>query len=351
MPQDNDIKFMRRCLDMASKAEGMTYPNPLVGCVIVHEGTIIGEGFHLKAGEAHAEVNAINTVKNKNLLKTAILYVNLEPCSHYGKTPPCAKLIVNHGIRKVVIGTTDTSEKVAGKGILLLKDAGCEVVTGVLEQECRWINRRFFTYNEKNRPYVILKWAQSADGYIDYERDKNSGQKPVWITGNSERILVHKWRASEQSILAGAGTIRADDPQLNVRYWPGNDPLRVILSRSGLIKKDSAVFRINGINLVFTHNIDTDIINSEIVELNSNGSSARQVTEYLYSKGIQSLLIEGGAEVLNHFISEGVWDEARIFSGKILFRKGIKAPAINGSIMADYLFNCSHLKVVINVNS
>jgi diaminohydroxyphosphoribosylaminopyrimidine deaminase/5-amino-6-(5-phosphoribosylamino)uracil reductase len=352
MPQEKDIKFMQRCLDLAGKAEGMTYPNPLVGAVIVHNDIIIGEGYHLRAGEPHAEVNAINSVTDKGLLKSAVLYVNLEPCPHYGKTPPCTDLILSNRIRKVVIGTADTSDKVAGRGIKMLKDEGCEVVTGVLEQECRWINRRFFTFIEKKRPYIILKWAQSADGYLDYERDKDTGQKPVWITGNSERILVHKWRASEQSILAGAGTIRSDDPQLNVRYWKGTDPVRVILSRSGMIDKGSAVFRTGGTNIVFTkNNIDTELPNSLIVKLNSSTSSAFQVAEYLYRKEIQSVLVEGGAEVLNHFISEGLWDEARVFSGKIRFRKGIRAPVINGMIIADYSFNLSHLKVVVNVNS
>jgi diaminohydroxyphosphoribosylaminopyrimidine deaminase/5-amino-6-(5-phosphoribosylamino)uracil reductase len=351
MPQEKDIKFMRRCLDLAGKAEGMTYPNPLVGAVIVHNDIIIGEGYHLRAGEPHAEVNAINSVTDKELLKSAVLYVNLEPCPHYGKTPPCTDLILSNKIRKVVIGTADTSDKVAGRGIKILNNERCEVVTGVLEKECRWINRRFFTFTEKKRPYVILKWAQSADGYLDYERKKDTGKKPVWITGNSERVLVHKWRASEQAILAGAGTIRSDDPQLNVRYWKGTDPVRVILSRSGLLNSESAVFRTNGTNIVFTRNMETDITNSEIVNLNNNTSSAFQVAEHLHAKGIQSVLVEGGAEVLNHFISEGLWDEARVFSGKILFRKGIKAPVINGTIMSDYSFSLSQLKVVVNVNS
>ena len=351
MAQDNDIKFMQRCLDLAYKAEGMTYPNPLVGAVIVHNDTIIGEGYHVKAGEPHAEVNAINSVDKKELLRSSVLYVNLEPCSHFGKTPPCTDIILSNKINRVVIGTADTSDKVSGNGIKTLRETGCEVVTDVLKKESRWINRRFFIFNEKKRPYVILKWAQSADGYIDYERNKDAGRKPVWITGNSERVLVHKWRASEQSIMAGAGTIRSDDPQLNVRYWKGTDPVRVILSRSGMLEKDSAVFRIDGINVVFTKNTKIDFNNAEKVVLNNNTSSAVQVTEYLYGKGIQSVLVEGGAEVLNHFISEGVWDEARIFTGITPFRKGIKAPAINGTIIADYSFNISQLKVIVSVNS
>jgi len=348
MAGNNDIKFMRRCLELAGKAEGRTYPNPLVGSVIVHDDIIIGEGYHLKAGEPHAEVNALNSVSDKGLLKSSVLYVNLEPCSHHGKTPPCVELIISHGIRKVVIGTADTTEKVAGKGIALLKDAGCEVVTGVLETECRWINRRFFTFNEKKRPYIILKWAQSADGYLDYERDKKPDQKPMWITGKPERVLVHIWRAAEQSILAGAGTIRYDDPQLNVRFWTGNDPVRVILSSSGMLKKEAAVFRTNGTNIVFTQNTETDVTNAEIVKLDNFRPSAFQITEYLHSKDVQSLLIEGGAVVLNHFISEGQWDEAKVFTGKNSFRKGVKAPEISGKVLSHSIFSRSSLEVIIN---
>ncbi len=348
MVQGNDINFMRRCLDLAVKAEGRTYPNPLVGSVVVHDNVIIGEGYHVKAGEPHAEVIAVNSVMKKELLKHAILYVNLEPCSHFGKTPPCSGFIVSSGITKIVIGTGDTSEKVAGSGIAFLKNAGCEVITGVLEQECRWINRRFFTFNEKKRPYIILKWAQSSDGFLDYEREKNSGQKPVWITGNAERVLVHRWRAAEQAILAGAGTIRSDDPQLNVRYWAGNDPVRVILSSSGILKKESAVFRINGTNIVFTKNTETDLTNSEIVKLDNSLASACQIADYLHGKEVQSLLIEGGAGVLDHFISEGLWDEARVFTGKSTFTKGVNAPVISGNVIENTFFSGSKLTVILN---
>jgi diaminohydroxyphosphoribosylaminopyrimidine deaminase/5-amino-6-(5-phosphoribosylamino)uracil reductase len=348
MPRNNDIKFMRRCLDLAGKAEGSTYPNPLVGAVIVHDNIIIGEGYHIKAGDPHAEVNAINDVADKELLKTAVLYVSLEPCSHYGKTPPCIDLILSHGIKKVVIGTTDTSDPVAGKGIMALQNAGCEVVTGVLGEDCRWINRRFFTFNEKKRPYIILKWAQSADGYLDYEREKVPEQKPAWITGKPERVLVHKWRANEQAILAGAGTVRADDPQLNVRYWAGNDPLRLILSSSGALRKESAVFRTNGTNIVFTDNAEADLENAVKVKLDNNRNSASQVVGYLYSIGIQSLLIEGGAAVLDHFISAGKWDEARIFTGRDPFRTGVKAPVVTGKVLANVLFSRSQLEVTMN---
>ena len=206
MPESTDNKFMKRCLDLAVRAEGMTYPNPLVGSVIVYEGVIIGEGYHLRAGAPHAEVNAINSVSDKLLLSKSTLYVSLEPCSHSGKTPPCADFIVSNNIPRVVVGTADTSSKVSGRGISRLKTAGCDVICGILEAECRSINRRFFTFHEKGRPYITLKWAQSADGYIDVPRNGKSKSKPAWITGKSERVLVHRWRASEQSILVGAHT-------------------------------------------------------------------------------------------------------------------------------------------------
>jgi diaminohydroxyphosphoribosylaminopyrimidine deaminase/5-amino-6-(5-phosphoribosylamino)uracil reductase len=344
--RDDDIKFMRRCLDLAGKAEGMTYPNPVVGSVLVNDGIIIGEGYHLKAGDPHAEVNAISSVRDKKLLGSSSLYVNLEPCSHTGKTPPCADLIISGGIKKVIIGTTDTSGKVSGKGIAKLRDAGCEVVTGVLEKECRWINRRFFTFNEKKRPYIILKWAQSADGFLDADRSQEP--RPVWITGNAERVLVHKWRTSEQSILVGAGTLRADNPKLNVRYWTGKDPLRFILSGSGLLDSQAAVFNINGTNVVFTYNADAKIANAKIVKLNVSRSAALQICDYLFSNDIQSLLIEGGAQVLGHFISAGLWDEARIFYGKDYFKSGIKAPEVTGVIISQAIFSRSSLKILVN---
>jgi diaminohydroxyphosphoribosylaminopyrimidine deaminase/5-amino-6-(5-phosphoribosylamino)uracil reductase len=348
MKPEEDNKFMQRCLDLASKAQGATYPNPLVGAVIVHDGSIIGEGFHLKAGSAHAEVIAVNSVADSRLLKSSTLYVNLEPCSHHGKTPPCSDLIISSGIKKVVIGTKDTSDKVSGRGISNLVNAGCNVITEVLGKESRWINRRFFTFHEKKRPYIILKWAQSADGFLDYVRDYNTGVKPVWISGEVERVLVHRWRAEEQSILAGAGTLRADNPLLNVREWPGVDPIRIILSSSGSVDERSALFRIPGKNILFTHNNGNEIINTVRVKIDNNRSSASQMAEYLFNLGLQSVMVEGGAKVLDHFITTGLWDEARIFYGKAHFNEGIPAPTLNGKIHKEGIFSRSILKVIVN---
>jgi len=315
MEESDDIKFMRRCIDLASGAEGFTYPNPLVGSVIVHKGKIIGEGYHLKAGTDHAEVVAVKSVKDKSWLGLSTLYVNLEPCSHHGKTPPCADFIIANSIKRVVVGTIDTNAKVSGEGIAKLRKAGVEVITGVAEEECRRLNRRFFTFHEKKRPYITLKWAESADGFIDFERRGDHSAGPNWISGKPERVLVHKWRASEQAILVGAGTVKADDPWLNVREWSGANPLRMVLSGSGSLNTGSIITKSDG-TIVFTHRIRNDIPRTIQIVLNEKEESSFQIVRYLYEKGIQSWFIEGGARVLNHFITTGLWDEMRVFKGK-----------------------------------
>jgi diaminohydroxyphosphoribosylaminopyrimidine deaminase / 5-amino-6-(5-phosphoribosylamino)uracil reductase len=350
MMEEEDIKFMHRCLELAQKAEGLTYPNPMVGSVIVHEGVIIGEGYHRRAGESHAEVIAVNSVSDKSKLSSSTLYVNLEPCSHFGKTPPCADFIILNRIPKVVIGTADSSEKVSGKGIERLKNAGCEVITGVIEEECRRLNRRFFTYNEKKRPYITLKWAQSADGFLDVIRTNDHKAEPTWISGNPERILVHKWRASEQSILVGAGTLRADDPQLNVREWKGPDPLKLILSSSGIVGVGYSMNK-TGRVILFTHNPKAESPVKEKVILNSSEASSVQIARYLFSAGLQSLFIEGGAAVLNHFISSGLWDEARIFTGSDYFREGPEAPSVKGTLFSRSVFSGSTLEIYLKNGS
>lgn len=346
--ESDDNKFMRRCLELAARAEGLTYPNPLVGSVVVHEGKIIGEGYHLKAGGPHAEVIAINSVVEKEKLKNSTLYVNLEPCSHYGKTPPCADFIIASSIPRIVVGTLDTSEKVSGRGVDKLRNAGCEVITGVFENECRQVNRRFFTFIEKRRPYITLKWAQSADGYIDILRSEVHEPRPTWISGKPERVLVHKWRSSVQAILVGAGTVRADNPKLNVREWKGNSPLKLILSGSGIFDKESAVNEPNNKIVVFTYSTESNIPEAVKVILNHKEPASQQVMEYLYREGIQSLLIEGGAEVLSHFISNRLWDEARIFKGSQYFKSGVRAPAIKGTLISKTTFTGSSLEIYMN---
>lgn len=237
---NNHEYFIARCIELAKNGFGTTYPNPMVGSVIVYDGQIIGEGWHRKAGEAHAEVNAIRSVKDPSVLDKATIYVSLEPCSHFGKTPPCCDLIIENKIPNVVIGTVDSNIKVAGNGIKRLKEAGANVIVGILEKECHELNQRFFTFNEKKRPYIILKWAQTQDGFIAPLEKKE--QKPVWITNSYSRQLVHKWRAEEQAILVGTQTVIDDNPQLNTRDWEGNNPIRVVIDQNNRVPKTAHVF-------------------------------------------------------------------------------------------------------------
>ncbi|MFO7575475.1 MAG: bifunctional diaminohydroxyphosphoribosylaminopyrimidine deaminase/5-amino-6-(5-phosphoribosylamino)uracil reductase RibD [Bacteroidales bacterium] len=349
MRNEADNLYMRRCLELAGKALGRTYPNPVVGSVIVNEGRIIGEGFHLKAGDAHAEVNAIESVTDRSLLGKSTLYVNLEPCSHYGRTPPCAERIIAEGIPRVVIGTGDTSDIVAGRGAEMLRDAGCEVITGVCEEESRSINRRFFTFHEKKRPYVILKWAMSADGFIDINRPPGSPVEPYWITGMTERVLVHRWRATEQVIVAGGGTVRTDNPALNVRYWAGPDPVKVIISRSGRLDSTSRVFQGDSGVLLFTTGTDLSFPGTRVFTISGRQKdTADEVLETLYNLGYQSVFIEGGRKVLDMFIGSGKWDEARIFRGFASWGEGLPAPAISGRKESITHFKGSLLETIHN---
>lgn len=353
----NDEKYMRRCLDLAKKGEGFTYPNPLVGAVIVHNGKIIGEGFHLKAGGPHAEVIAINSVKDKELLKNSTIYVNLEPCSHHGKTPPCTDLIIRSGIPDIVVGTPDSNDKVSGEGIRKLKAAGRNVMVGLLREESRYLNRRFFTTHEKKRPYVILKWAESSDGFIDIDATAREGRGSYWISGSAERVLVHRWRAAEQAILVGGRTVRVDNPELNVRFWSGYDPVRVVLSRSGNIEKSASLFKTGnssdkdplfgsrGPTLLFTRGETGSFTGCEVIKLSDGTEAAVQVLDQLYKMGVQSVIIEGGAETLNHFISLELWDEARIFTGKVPFYGGVRAPKVSGKPICSWTFDKCTLKV------
>jgi len=321
---------MQRCIELAYNGLGNTYPNPLVGSVIVCGNKIIGEGYHTKSGKAHAEINAINSVKDKSLLKKSTLYVNLEPCSHYGKTPPCAKKIAELGIPKVVIGTIDTSDKVKGKGVQILRNAGVEVITGVLEKEAREINKRFFTFHEKKRPYIILKWAQTADGYLAPDKDIRQNIEPFWITGKNERTLVHKWRTEEQAILIGRKTLEYDNPKLNVRFWYGNNPVPFIIGNNiDFNFKYNLLEREENIN-IFTKKIYSETPrNTNIYQLFDEENITKQIIDYLYSLKIQSIIVEGGAFTHKNFIESNLWDEARVFIGKKFFGKGVKIPDIN----------------------
>jgi diaminohydroxyphosphoribosylaminopyrimidine deaminase/5-amino-6-(5-phosphoribosylamino)uracil reductase len=325
---NNHEHFIARCIELAKNGFGTTYPNPIVGSVIVYDGQIIGEGWHRKAGEAHAEVNAIRSVKNPSVLDKATIYVSLEPCSHFGKTPPCCDLIIENKIPNVVIGKVDSNIKVAGNGIKRLREAGTNVIVGILEKECHELNQRFFTFHEKKRPYIILKWAQTQDGFIAPLEKKE--QKPVWITNPYSRQLVHKWRAEEQAILVGTQTVIDDNPKLNTRDWEGNNPIRVVIDQNNRIPKTANVFDNQVKTIVFSKNkamLTSENIIYESIDFQQN--IAQQIVERLYQHQIQSIIIEGGAKTLQTFIDANLWDEARVFIGNSRFGNGIKAPILN----------------------
>ena len=323
-------KYIKRCIELAQNGFGTTYPNPMVGSVIVYEDKIIGEGWHKKAGEPHAEVNAVRSVKDKSLLKKATIYVSLEPCSHFGKTPPCCDLIIANEIPNVVVGTVDPNEKVAGNGIKKLIAAGINVTVGVLEKECNELNKRFFTFHQQKRPYIILKWAESEDGFLAPEKEMDQDRKPVWITNQYSRQLVHKWRSEEQAILVGTQTVIADNPKLNTRDWAGNNPVRVVLDQNNRISKDSFIFDDTVKTIVFTKSeINSSTENTVFESIDFNQNIIPQILTVLHQNQIQSVIIEGGLQTLQSFIDENIWDEARIFIGKTSFGKGTKAPVIS----------------------
>jgi diaminohydroxyphosphoribosylaminopyrimidine deaminase/5-amino-6-(5-phosphoribosylamino)uracil reductase len=327
---DHEI-FMRRCIELALLGAGSVSPNPMVGSVIVYDGKIIGEGYHQKYGEAHAEVHAVEAVLKthphaEDILKRATLYVNLEPCAHFGKRPPCADLIIRYQIPAVVIGCRDPFKLVDGKGIEKLKDAGVKVIENVLTPECLHLNRRFFTRVQKQRPYIILKWAQTSDGFF-----APSDRSQRWISSMTAKKLVHKWRAEEDAVLVGRKTALTDNPQLNVRLWEGRNPVRIVIDRNLQLPTSLNLFDQTQPTIVF-NSVKTELSgNIKYLELEDFDNLLPQLICYqLYLMDIQSMIIEGGAETLNTFINTGLWDEARIFKGKINWEDGIPAPQVQG---------------------
>lgn len=316
---------MRRALDLAELGRGRVSPNPMVGCVIVHKDKIIGEGYHQKYGEAHAEVNAIDSVKGHSLLPESTAYVTLEPCAHQGKTPPCADLLIEKKLKRVVVACRDPFDKVDGKGIEKLKQTGIQVEVGVLEKEARKLNKRFFTSIQKERPYVILKWAQTKDGFIARE---NYDSK--WISNPYSRQLVHKWRTEEDAILVGKNTAIYDDPLLTAREWNGKNPIRILLDRNLEVSKEYNLFNSDAPTLVLNTIKEEKSGNIEWVKTDMNNPWS--VIRQLHERNIRSVIIEGGSQVLNSFINENCWDEARVFTSSSIFEKGIAAPEIEGKI-------------------
>lgn len=323
-----DERYMARCLQLARCGQVEAAPNPMVGAVIVHNGLIIGEGYHRQCGGPHAEVNAIASVKDERLLCESTMYVSLEPCAHYGKTPPCADLIVDKKIPRVVIGCRDSFDRVDGKGIQKLRNAGISVTVGVLEEECRELNRAFFTYHGKKRPYITLKWAQSADGYMDIPREENGEYTPVRFSTDESAVRVHRLRAMSDAILVGRRTATLDNPSLTTRLWPGKNPMRIVIDRKGVLDKKLRLFDHTVKTLVFTE-VFRDFGEAgkiEQVKLDFTRDIVPQITECLYEHKVQRLLVEGGAQTLQAFIDAGLWDEARIEIAPLVLGKGVKVP-------------------------
>ena len=336
-------------MQIAKNGLGTTRPNPSVGAVIVHNNKIIAEGFTSNYGSNHAEVNAITAVLDKSLLKVATIYVTLEPCSHFGKTPPCADLIVKHNFKKVVIGTLDTNSLVAGKGVERLKNAGIEVIVGVLEEECKKHHKRFFTNQNKKRPYIILKWAESQDGFIALNYKEK--QQPVWISNQYSQQIVHKLRSKEHAILVGTNTVIADNPKLNVRSWTGNNPTRVVLDNHLRLPKSLHVFD-NSVKTIFITDKNTDANSKQenmvFEKIDFQNNVAKQIISILQKHKIQSLIVEGGAKTLQTFIDENFWDEAMVFVGDVELKEGVKGPEFDVQLAHQQKIKNDTLKVYIN---
>ncbi len=340
-----DENYMRRALQLARQGAGHTSPNPMVGAVIVApDGTVIGEGWHRKCGEAHAEVNAVACVKDANLLKDSTIYVTLEPCSHYGKTPPCARLLIERGIPRVVVGCLDPFPAVSGRGVAMLREAGVEVVTGVLEQECRALNRRFLTAHTLGRPWVQLKWAQTADGFIGVP--PQMGENPLRMSTPVTMELMHRERALCDAIVVGAATANIDDPSLTTRYWPGNNPLRVVLSRNLSLAGDLKLLN-DGLPTIIYNGLKNEVIGAAEYVKKDSADPMEWLTD-LYHRGVTSVMVEGGLKVLQQMIDCGLWDEARIETSPRLVGQGVAAPAIDGQMVSRHLIDGNVITRLLN---
>lgn len=339
-----DELYMFRCIEIASQALGNTAPNPLVGAIIVCENKIIAEGVHRVFGGLHAEADAIGKVPSRSLLKKSTLYVNLEPCSHQGKTPPCAELIVKSGIPRVVTGNPDPNSLVSGKGIRLLRKNGIEVKTGICEDSCIELNKRFFTFHVLKRPYIILKWAQTIDGFIDVIRTPDEQAGINWISNETSRLLVHKWRSEEQAIIIGTNTARMDNPILNTRYWNGKNPLRMVTDRNLTLSQNLNVFDKSLPTIILNSHKSEKTDNLEFLKINFTEGFPGDIMNLLFERGVQSLIVEGGKMLIESFILQNLWDEARVFTGQKKFVNGIPAPVLDqspveiSSIQSDQLF-------------
>jgi diaminohydroxyphosphoribosylaminopyrimidine deaminase/5-amino-6-(5-phosphoribosylamino)uracil reductase len=346
--------YMRRCLELAQLGKGKVAPNPLVGCVIVCDHKIVGEGWHQEYGRAHAEVNAINNVADKSILAQSTVYVSLEPCAHFGKTPPCADLLIKHGVANVVVGMVDPYSEVAGKGIAKLEAAGISVKVGVLETECKELNKRFIVFNEQKRPYVLLKWAQTQDGFIAPAAQSVSAREyneQRHITGKTVQTLVHKWRGEEGAIMVGNNTLLLDNPRLDTRAYPGKNPVRVIIDDRGCLPDTLNVFDGSQPTLVFTSQYSKRSPNqqTEFVSIDFTDSVWGQVFAELFIRKIQSIIIEGGLLTLQSIIASGLWDEMQVFTAPKLLHSGVKAPLVKGELTESFRIGGSDFKRYRNI--
>jgi diaminohydroxyphosphoribosylaminopyrimidine deaminase/5-amino-6-(5-phosphoribosylamino)uracil reductase len=335
-----DESYMLRCIELARMGAGAVSPNPMVGCVIVHNNRIIGEGWHRQYGGPHAEVNAVNSVADKSLLPQSTVYVNLEPCSHFGKTPPCADLLIAHRVQRVVTGMTDPFSEVSGRGIGKLRAAGITVETGVLQQECEELNKRFITFHRLKRPYIILKWAQTLDGFIAPDAASmttDEFEQRRHITGRVVQKLVHKWRAEEDAVLVGTHTALSDDPVLNVRAYEGRNPMRITLDKSGRLPAHLRLFDGSQRTLVFTALQRESLVPGlEYIAIDFTAPIWPRIAHELHQRNIQSLVVEGGTVTLHNIFISGIWDEAQVFTSPSVMGAGVAAPAIHGKLSGQF---------------
>jgi diaminohydroxyphosphoribosylaminopyrimidine deaminase/5-amino-6-(5-phosphoribosylamino)uracil reductase len=343
--------FMQRAIELAQLGAGAVAPNPMVGCVIVHQQQIIAEGWHQQFGQAHAEVNALKAVEDKSILPECTLYVTLEPCSHYGKTPPCANAIKEHGIKKVVIGSTDPNPLVSGRGINLLRDAGIEVMMDVCKVECDWMNRRFMQYMQQQTPYVILKWAESADGFIAPDGSSLTAEafhQQKQLTGPSAQLLNHKWRAEEAAILVGTNTALIDNPSLTTRHWSGKNPTRLVLDLHNRLPEQLHLFNTEAHTYCFTYqNNFNSSSNKKHLAINPHEPLIPQILRHLYQLQLQSVIVEGGTQLLNTFVAANAWQEARVFTSPKLLHQGIEAPKLIGTSIDELHLQNDILRVIL----
>ena len=343
-------KYMKRCVELAELGRGEVAPNPMVGAVVVHNGRIIGEGYHRQYGGPHAEVHAINSVKDKELLKESTIYVSLEPCAHYGKTPPCSDLIIASGIPHVVVGSVDPFAKVAGKGIEKMVNAGIKVEVGVLNDVCLELNKRFFTFHQKKRPFIYLKWAQTLDGYLDIDRAHPEFGQPTWISNELSRRMVHKQRTEVDAILIGTNTAWKDNPSLTVREWTGRQPVRLVLDRKNRLPADIHLKDHTSRTVVFTGLPVESEENLEYVVLDYTKNIVPQVLKWLYEQNLQSVVVEGGRQLLQAFIDQGMWDEAHVYIGHSWFGSGVAAPKLNVLPVKNQLLHDTQLQVFVHTD-